>query len=606
MKPFYLHILSVRANMARRLLFACFCILSLSTHTTTQAKADPNKELNLAFEAADDGFDMARTNSVYTNWLVDAIFESLLTYDYLARPVKLMPGTAEAMPEVSDDGKTYTFKIKKGIFFTPDPAFKGVPRELEAADYAYTLKRHLDPKVRSVQGVFEGKFLGMDALVKEAQKSGKFDYDKPVAGLEVPDKYTLRIRLTAADNVFLYHIAKSISGAMAREVVEAYGDQVSQHPVGTGAYMLQKYVPRSKITLVANPAYRGFVWDFTGTGDAWDQEIVREMKGKQMPQVGKVEISIIEEEQSRWLAFSSGRIDFEPLVPVASVKVLDKGKLKPEYAAKGLRLYRFIDPGTTRTFFNFSDPVVGGFSLEKNALRRAIALSYDLKSEIETVWFGQAIAAQSDIPPGVIGHDPNYRSSIRYDPVLANKLLDRFNYKRGADGFRTLPDGSPLLLKIHSAPKTRDLARMEIWKRSLDKIGVRAVFPTAGFADNLKAAYQCKLMMWGLGGVAGIPDGSDFMETYYGANVGRGNYGCYDSPAFNDMFRKMMALEQGPERQAVFSNMERQMEADTVHSLELWRIRNWLIQPWIKGYKTHPVFRGDWRYLDVDMQKKPK
>ena len=579
----------------------------LAQPAMVNAKADPNKQLNLSFEAADDGFDAARTNSVYTNWLADGIFESLLTYDYLARPVKLIPGTAEAMPEVSDDGKTFTFKLKKGIYFTPDPAFKGVRRELVAADYAYTLKRHLDPQVRSVQaGLFDGKILGMDALQKQAQASGKFDYDQAVAGLEVLDKYTLRIRLTAPDNVFLFHMAKSISGALAREVVEAYGDKVSQHPVGTGAYMLDQYVARSKIVLVANPDYRGFVWDFKSSGDAWDDQIVRDMQGKHMPQIGKISINIIEEEQSRWLAFSSGQLDFEILVPVASTKVLDNGKLKPEYAAKGLRLYRFVDPGTTRTIFNFKDPVVGGYSLEKNALRRAIALSYDLQSEIRNVWFTQAVAAEADIPPGVIGHDPKYRHSNRYDPVLANKLLDRFRYRRGADGYRTLPDGSPLLLKIHSSPKSRDYARMEIWKRSLDKIGIRAEFPTAGFADNLKSAYQCKLMMFGLGGVAGIPDGSDFMDSYYGPNAARGNLGCYDSPAFNEMYRKMMALPQGPERQAVFSQMERQMEADTVHSLELWRIRNWLIQPWVMGYKTHPVFRGDWRYLDVDMHKKPK
>lgn len=600
MKPSHSPILRLFASI-------CVALVSLTMQVPALAKADPNKHLNLSFETADDGFDMARTNSLYTIWLVEAVFESLLTYDYLARPIKLIPGTAEAMPEVSDGGKTYTFKVKKGIFFTPDPAFKGVRRELGAADYAYTIKRHLDPKVRSVQaGVFEGKFVGMSELVSEAQKSGKFDYDKPVAGLEVLDKYTLRIRLTAPDAVFIFQIAKSISGAMAREVVEAYGEQVSQHPVGTGAYMVSKYVPRSKIIFVANPDYRGFIWDFKGSGDAWDQQIVREMKGKQMPQIGRIEVSIIEEEQSRWLAFSSGQLDFEILVPMASVNVLDKGKLKPEYVAKGLRLYRFVEPGTTRTYFNFNDPVVGGFSLEKNALRRAITMSYDLKAEIATVWYDQALPAQSIIPPGVFGNDPKYRSSVGYNPRLANQLLDRFNYKRGADGFRTLPDGSPLLLRIHSAPKSKDQARMEIWRRSLNKIGIRATFPTAGFADNLKSAYQCKLMMFGFGYTAGIPDGIEYMEAYYGPNQGRGNMGCYNSPAFNDMYRKLAEFEQGPQRQAVFEQMARQLEADTAHSVELWRIRNWLIQPWVQGYKTHPMLRGDWRYLDVDMAKKPK
>lgn len=574
-----------------------------------QAKADPNKVLSLSFEAADDGFDMARTNSAYSNWVADAVFESLLSYDYLARPPKLMANAAESMPEVLDGGKTYVFKVRKGIYFHDDPAFKGVKRELTAEDYAFTLKRHLDPAVRSVQaGQFEGKIVGLDDLAKEAKATGKFDYDKKVEGLEVVDRYTLKVRLTQPDNVFLYHMAKSITGAMAREVVQAYGEQVSQHPVGTGAYKLTQYIPRSKIVLTANPDYRGFIWDFKANpGDEWDERVVKEMKGKEMPQVGRVEVRIIEEEQSRWLAFSSGQLDFEMLVPHASTKVLDKsGKLLPEYVNKGFRLYRFVDPGSTRTYFNFEDPIVGGYTKDKIALRRAITLAYDLKAEIDTVWYGQALAAESDIPPGVVGFDPNYRASIRHDPVLANKLLDHFGYKRGKDGFRTMPDGKPLLLKIHSAPKTRDIARMEIWKRSLEKIGIRAEFPVAGFADNLKSAYQCKLMMFGLGGIAGVPDGSDFTDSYYGPNALRGNMGCYRSAAYDEMFKKSMSIPHGPERQALFNQMQRQLEADTVRSLELWRIRNWMMQPWVLGYKTHPVLRGDWRFLDIDLSKKPK
>lgn len=590
-----------------KILFASCAVVSLSGMLPERAyaKADPRKVLNIAFEAADDGFDMARTNSSYSNMISDAVFESLLTYDYLARPAKLIANTAESMPEVSDGGKTYTFKLKKGIYFTPDAAFKGVRRELVVDDYIFTIKRHVDPKVRSVQGgLFDAKIQGLDTLIKEAEATGKFNYDKPIAGLEAVDKYTLKVRLNAPDSVFLYHMAKSITGAVAREVVEAYGEQFSQHPVGTGAYKLQQYIPRSKIVLVANPDYRGFTWDFAGTGSDWDKQIVRDMKGKQMPQIGKVEIRIIEEEQSRWLAFSSGQLDYEVLAPHASTKVLKDGKLMPQYEAKGLRQLRFVDPGVTRTIFNFDDPIVGGYTKEKIALRRALAMAYDIQAEIDTVYYGQAIKANSIIPPGIIGHEEQFRPSIPYDPELASKLLDKFNYKRGPDGFRTLPDGKPLLLKIHSSPKTRDIARMEIWKRTLDKLGIRAEFPTAGFADNLKSAYQCKLMMWGLGGIAGIPDGSDFLESFYGPNSYRGNHGCYKSAAFDEQYRLMESIPHGPERQAAMVKMQRILEADTVFSLELWRIRTWLIHKWVKGYKTHPVLRGDWRFLDVDVEKK--
>ncbi|WP_338847562.1 ABC transporter substrate-binding protein [Massilia sp. W12] len=591
---------------------ACLAAISLAfanlIAAPALAAADPAKELHLSFEAADDGFDLARSNSVYTNTISEAIFESLLTYDYLARPPKLMPNTAEAMPEISEDGKTLTFKIKKGIYFTPHPAFKGKKRELVAQDYIYTIMRHMDPATRSVQsGNYDNKIVGLDELAEEAQKSGKFDYDRKIPGLEAVDSHTLRIRLKKPDHVMLYHLAKSPTGAMAREVVETYGEQVSLHPVGTGAYMLHEYVPRSKIALKANPDYRGFTWDFKGEDTEWDKKIVAEMKGKQMPQIGKVEIRIIEEEQSRWLAFSSGQLDFEMLVPHAASKALDKqGKLLPAYTEKGFRLFRFIDPGVTRTFFNFEDPIVGGYSKEKIALRRAIAMAYDLPREVDSVWYGQAQIAQGYVPPGVIGHDPSFRRTIGYNPELANKLLDRFGYKRGADGFRTMPDGKPLLLKIHSAPKSRDYARMEIWRRSLGKVGIRAEFPVAGFADNLKSAYQCKLMMFGLGGVAGVPDAVDFYDSYYGANALRGNMGCYKSAEYDKTYDLAMSTPDGPERQKLLNRLQLIMEADTVHSMELNRIRNWIIQPWVQGYKTHPVLRSDWRFLDVDLSKQPK
>ncbi|TFW07899.1 heme-binding protein [Oxalobacteraceae bacterium OM1] len=576
--------------------------LGLSLHAAALAKADPNKVLHFTFEQADDGFDQQRTSNLYSTWVADAIYETLLTYDYLARPAKLIPETAESLPEVSADGRTYTFHLKKGIYFTPDPAFKGVKRELVAADYAYLIKRILDPKTRSQQaGSWENKIVGLDAVVKDAHKTGRFDYDAPVEGLQTPDKYTLRIQLIEPDSTLNHMLANSHLGAIAREVVEYYGDDLGRHPVGTGAYMLKEYVPRSRVILEANPDYRGFTWDFKPGKDAIDEKIVREMKGKAMPQIGRIEIAIIEEEHSRFLAFDSGQLDLVELSDPASPKVLDKDKLRPDYAARGVSLYRYTPPAITYYYFNMRDPVVGGYSLDKIALRRAIAMSYNVNEEIGQVRYGQAVRALSMVPPGIFGHDPSYRYSIPQDRELANKLLDRFNYKKGADGYRTRPDGKPLTVKIWSVPNTRDKALMEIWKRALDSIGIRGDFPVGSFADNLKAAYRCELMMWGLGGTASIPDGIDFLDAYYGPNAGRGaNRACYESKAFDALYEKARVLPEGPERQALYNQMMRQIEADTVMSLNLWRVRNWLIQPWVKGFKKHPIVYGDWRYLDLD------
>ncbi|MDY7544728.1 ABC transporter substrate-binding protein [Glaciimonas sp. CA11.2] len=584
------------------LLLAPVCMLIVANAAGTASNpADLSKVVHVAFEAADDGFDMVRTNnSLYSTWVGEAIYESLLTYDYLARPAKLIPKTVEAMPEISKDGRTYVFHIKKGIFFTPDPAFNGARRELTAQDYAYSIKRVLDPKNRSPQASsFEGKIVGLDAIVEEAKKLGQFNYDAPVAGLETLDRYTLRIQLNALDQTFLYLLAHSTTGAVAREVIEKYGADSGRHPVGTGAYFLKEYVPRSKIVLEANPDYRGYIWNFKSSGDAWDKQVIKDMQGKHMPQVGRVEISIIEEEQPRWLAFDSGQLDIGELAGSSVEKALNKDVLKPQYTSQGVSLYRFVGAEITHTIFNFKDPIVGGYTKEKIALRRAIAMAYNLDDEIRLVRFGQATKAQSEVPPGVAGYDPKYRSSIAYDPNLANKLLDYFKYGKGSDGYRNMPDGKPFTIKIFSTASSADQARMEIWKRSLDEIGLRTDFPVSNFADNLKAASECKLMMWGLGGTASIPDGSDFLESFYGPNAGQGNLGCYASPAFDDAYRKARVLPDGPERQVFYNLMERQIEADTAQVLHLSRFRNWVIRPWVKGFKKHPILHADWEYLDI-------
>ena len=591
----------ISLRVVRTIAGGCALLVVAAASTLAHA-ADPAKVLHLAFEAPDDGFDMVKTNnSLYSVWVGEAIFETLMTYDYLARPAKLVPGPLVSMPTVTDDGKSYEFHLKRGIYFSSDSAFNGVRRELVAADYAYSIKRILDPKNRSPQASsFEGKIVGLDDLAKTAKATGKFDYDAPIGGFEIPDRYTLRVHLTAPDQTFLYLMAHPTTGAVAREVIERYADATNSHPVGTGPYALVQYVPRSKIILDANPAYRGFVWNFKSSGEVGDDVIIKQMQGKTMPQIGRVEISIIEEEQSRWLAFAGGQLDFDMLTENVIPRVLDVNKLKPEYASQGIRLYRYVSPEITYTLFSFNDPLVGGYNNEKIALRRAIAMSYSYDREIAQVRFGQATKAQSVVPPGVAGYDPTYRSSLAYDPVLANKLLDHFNYRRGADGYRTLPDGKPLTLRLHSSTTTRDKALMELWKRALDRVGLRAEFPVSSFADNLKASSNCELMMFNLGASAGVPDGSDFLEGYYGPNARQGNRACYASAAFDAAYVKARALPNGPERQLLYTQMFRQMEADSAAVPGTWRMRNWLYRPWVQGFKKHPIMLPNWQYLDVE------
>ena len=243
--------------------FAAFvrslAVLATLVAATAAPAADPSKVYRIAFPTAETGFDPARVSDLYSNTVNEAIFERLLTYDYLARPAKLVPMVADAMPEVTGDGQVYTFRIRKGVHFTPDPAFKGRKRELVAGDFAYTIKRHADPKNRSPWAfMIERKIAGLDALIEQAKKTGKFDYDAKIPGLETPDPHTLVVRLVAPDYLFNYTVAHVPFGAMAREVVETYGADIGAHPVGTGPYVLKEWKRASRIVLEANPDYRGF------------------------------------------------------------------------------------------------------------------------------------------------------------------------------------------------------------------------------------------------------------------------------------------------------------------------------------------------------------
>ncbi len=251
----------------------------------------------------------------------------------------------------------------------------------------------------------------------------------------------------------------------------------------------------SKILLEANPDYRGFIWDFKPGSDPEDAQIVKAMKGKKMPQVGRVEISIMEEDQARLLAFQSGEIDLMNMEGPLAPNVLDGGKLKPEFASKGVKLSRFVDPEITYHYWNLQDPVVGGLAKEKIALRRAMAMAYNVDEEIKVIRNGQAIEAQFPIPPGVVGHDPKYRSSLKYDPAGANALLDKFGYRKGADGYRTLPDGKPLVIRYASRPDSLGRQQDEMWKKSFDAIGIRMEVQKERFPELLKLEKQCKLQM---------------------------------------------------------------------------------------------------------------
>jgi ABC-type transport system substrate-binding protein len=588
-------------RLSRIARFACLIVLNCAIPSSIAA-SDPNKVIRMAIEAQDAGFDPVVSSNYYSGMILEAVGESLLTYDYLARPAKLVPLVAEEMPKIEDEGRTYTFKIRKGVYFAPDNAFSGKKRELIADDFVFSIKRYMDPKLRSQwKFLFGGKIVGLDALSEAAEKTGNFDYVAPVEGLQAPDKYTLRIKLNKPDYNFSYILAMSATVPVAREVVEKYGIDLAAHIVGTNAYMLKTYDRGRRMILEANPNYRGFKWNFTATDDPIDADVVKAMQGKSMPQIGRVEINIIEEEQSKYLAFAKGQLDYVFRIGNIAESWRDSNDIKPELKKAGITRQDSIDAETTFHFFNFRDPVTGGFSKERIALRRALIMAYPTHVEAETIRRSQAIPNQMPIPRGVVGYNPKYRAINQYNPDAANKLLDKFGYKRGADGFRSNPDGSPLEITLNSEPTQVSGEYDKLWSRSFEKVGVRMNVKKGTFAENQKAAHQCQIQFWGSAWAADYPDGENFFQLLYGPNSMQSNNGCYDSPAFNRMYEAALKMPDSPQRNALYDLMVRQVEYDGAWSFGVSRIRSILIHKGIQGYKKHPMLHTEWKYMDIDL-----
>ncbi len=587
-------------------LFFAGMALTGSISIFAKSPADPNKVLRYVFPTAETGFDPAYVHDLYSAHVLTSIFETLYTYDYLARPAKLIPHVATAMPEVSADGLTYTIHIKKGIYFTADPAFKGKPRELTAYDYAYSFKRLLDPNLRSPNSwLLEDKIEGMNALVKAANKSGKFNYDQNVSGLQTPDKYTLVIRLVKPDYNFPLLLAHDPTGAVAREVIEKYKDKagfVMGHPVGTGPYMLSKWIPASRIVLKANPEYRGFIWNFNASSPG-DEAIVKRLKGKQMPQIGTIDIQVMEENQSRWLAFQRGEVDIIQLEGQLVSKAIKDGKLRPELAKEGVQLSRIVDPEISYIYWNLKDPVVGGMSKEKIALRRAIAMSRSIDQEIKLVRNSDAERLHFPVPPGVVGYDPQYRSSTPYSVKAANLLLDRYHYKKDASGWRTQPNGKPLVVEYKARNDSIGQQSAELWKKNFDSLHIRMVYKPMLFSDLLRSQKQCEGMFGSSAWIADYPDGDNFMQNY-GPNTHMTNWSCGSIPEFDELYRQSQQVKPGPERDALYRKMTRLLEVYMPVQMSYARYRNMLAQPRIIGYKKHPILHAEWMYFDIDTNMK--
>lgn len=568
--------------------------------------ASGEKVFRYAFNFAETGFDPPRVSDQSSIRVLAHIFEAPLAWDTLARPAKLVPLVAAALPEVADNHRRFTFTIRPGIFFADDPAFGGRPRELVAADFVYSIKRFYDPELRSehLYAWENAKILGLSELRKRALAQKKpFPYDEEVSGLRALDRYRFEVRLAEPAPRFPYDFANvTLAGAVAREVVERYTADPQAHPVGTGPFMLHQWRRASRIVLVKNPRFRE--QRFSGDppdGDLAAQASARRLAGARAPLVDRLEFDIIDESQPRWLAFLQGKHDAVQVPSDLAALAVPGGQLAPYLARRGVQLDRQLAPSVSHTFFNFDDPLVGGYTPDKVALRRAVMLAYDSALEARLVRSGQAVPAQSMIPPSCYGADPEMVSEMsRPSTARAAALLELHGYvDRNGDGWRERPDGQPLELRIAFPQDQRSRRVSELWFKRMKAVGLRTRFEVAPFGELIRRSLAGQIMMWGFSWGAGAPDGDFFLGLAYGPNSEQSNDARFKLPAFDRLYERQRSLPDGPERLALMRQANKLMLAYVPYIAHVHEITNDLMHAHVRGPMRRP-FGSDWfRWIDI-------
>jgi ABC-type transport system substrate-binding protein len=596
----------------RRATIKAMAAATLGLPPLAGAQPSLEKVMRYAFPIAETGMDPVALSDLYSRILTAHIFENFYDYDHLARPFKIRPCTAAGMPEISEDFRTYTVRIKPGIYFQDDPVFKGSKRELVAQDYVYSWKRFFDPrwKAPAFATLNELKMLGMGALRDAALKDKKpFDYDTEVEGMRALDRYTVRFRFAEPQPRFIQTMAGGdLWGAVAREVIEAYGDDTAAHPIGTGPFRLAEWRRSSKIVLVRNPTYRQLAYDCEpNADDAEGQALLAKFKGRTLPMIDRVEVSVIEEQQPRWLAFLQKQQDLLDRLPPEFINLaIPNNQLAPNLARQGIRMYRMLASDVTLTVYNMENPVIGGYTPEKVALRRALTLASNTDQEIRLIRKGQAIPAESPLPPNTTGFDPAFRGE-GYDPKKARALLDTYGYvDRDGDGWREQPDGSPLVITISTQPDQASRRLDELQRKDYSEIGIKVEFKQAKWPENLRNVRAGNYMVWGVGSSAASPDGQPAFDRGASIHKGGQNLARFNNKEFDAIYERMSVIPDGPEREQLFYQGKRLLAAYAPYNNGVHRILTDLAWPWLAGFRRPPYWLAWWQYVDIDAAEQHK
>jgi dipeptide transport system substrate-binding protein len=384
------------------------------------------------------------------------------------RLVEIKFGTTDPEPslaekwEISDDGLTYTFHLRKGVKFQTTKVFKPT-RDFNADDVVFSFNRMLDKSnpYHDVSGgsyaYFEG--MGMPDTIKSVEKV---------------DDMTVKITLTHPEAPFISEIAMEWAAMLSKEYadqLEQAGkkDQIDQIPVGTGPFIFVDYQKDAVIRYKANPTY-------------W--------RGKQ--KIDNLVFAITKDPAVRKAKLEAGECDIMSYPAAADVEALKKNpKLKVE-EQEGLNIAYLTMNATMKPFDN-------------KTVRQAINMAINKEAIVKAVYAGGAVPAKNPLPPTIWGYNDKVQD-YPYDPAKAKQMLE-------AAGVKDL--SVDLWYQPVSRPYNLDGKKMgELMQADLAKVGIKANLVTYDWAEYLKKLHDGEAPMAQIGWTGDIGDPDNFLYLH--------------------------------------------------------------------------------------------
>lgn len=580
--------------MSTRFIASIFALLFVALGCSREQNFD-EKVLNLITPQKIKGFDPIYAADLYAANEIGKVYEGLLEFHYLKRPYELTPNLAESMPEVSADGLTYTFKVKKGVLFQDSKAFpNGKGRELKADDFIYSIRRMADPKLQSTGWwLLDGKIAGLNQWREKNASAEKVNYDEAVEGLKKIDDHTFQFKLSKPFPQFLYALAMPFTFAVAKEVVEFHGQEFQNYPVGTGPFKLDHFDNSNRIVYNRNPTFREKL--YPSEGEATDEAAgLLADAGKKLPLVDKVIVNIVVESQPQWLNFQKGSADLLAVPKDNFDQAIVGGKnLHPDMAKKGIRLSMVNALDTTYVAFNHTDPLFK----DNIKLRQAMSLAYDHVESNKLFYNNTATIAQSIIPPGISGHKKEYKNPyIGRNLDLAKKLLKEAGYPDG----KGLPE-----LNYETVGSTVSRQQGEFFAKNMADIGIKIRISTNTWPELVKKTNTKTAQMFGIAWGADYPDAENFFGLLFGPNEAPGsNSSNYKNPAFDKIFAQASIMQDGPERTALYEQLYEMAGNEVPWIYGMHRTSVSVYQGWVKNYKYIEFNHTQVQYLNADLEAK--